>query len=199
MVPEEQVRRREPDAKRAALLDAAITTFSEKGYGATSMASIAKQAGVAVGTIYRFYPDKLALLSALHDGIEREIITHMRASWAEGGDYADRLHRMVQHLFDYFDAHRVVLSILSMTTDIGGAEGTLPADGIRETIADFLKEGIETSSYTPEEPETLASLVHGTVEGVMRQFLIGRIPKERAVGAVQLYLSRAVVTGKRDQ
>lgn len=40
----------------------ALHLFSEKGYAATSLADIAKEAGVSTGTLYRYYPNKGDLL-----------------------------------------------------------------------------------------------------------------------------------------
>jgi len=51
--------------KQKKILIAAIDTFSEKGYAATSTSEIAKMAGVAEGTIFRHYKTKKDLLLTL--------------------------------------------------------------------------------------------------------------------------------------
>jgi AcrR family transcriptional regulator len=55
----------EPNGKRKLLLEAAERLFSEKNYGHTQIAEIAKAAGVGIGTFYRYFPDKEALLTEL--------------------------------------------------------------------------------------------------------------------------------------
>lgn len=52
---------------RERIIEAAIHAFAEQGPGA-EMKEIAEQAGVAVGTIYRHFPSKEALLLALMEG-----------------------------------------------------------------------------------------------------------------------------------
>lgn len=52
-------------ATRAAILDSAQKLFEEQGYAATSMASIAKEAGVALKTVYLAFETKSGLLRAL--------------------------------------------------------------------------------------------------------------------------------------
>ncbi|MFD0771710.1 TetR/AcrR family transcriptional regulator [Bacillus sp. CGMCC 1.60114] len=47
------------------ILEAAVDMFSEKGYSATSTSEIAKRAGVAEGTIFRYYKTKKDLLLAV--------------------------------------------------------------------------------------------------------------------------------------
>ncbi|ALC87226.1 TetR family transcriptional regulator [Bacillus sp. FJAT-22090] len=51
--------------KQKKILLAAIDTFSEKGYAATSTSEIAKKAGVAEGTIFRHYKTKKELLVSI--------------------------------------------------------------------------------------------------------------------------------------
>ncbi|MBB6731329.1 TetR/AcrR family transcriptional regulator [Cohnella sp. CBP 2801] len=52
-------------AKQARIVEAAVQMFAEKGYAATSTSEIAKQAGVAEGTIFRHYRTKKDLLMAI--------------------------------------------------------------------------------------------------------------------------------------
>jgi AcrR family transcriptional regulator len=58
-------RRRE--ARPAELLEAAAACFGEAGYQATRVEEIASRAGVTVGTIYRYFPNKETLFAAVLD------------------------------------------------------------------------------------------------------------------------------------
>lgn len=51
--------------KQKKIIIAAIETFSEKGFAATSTSEIAKKAGVAEGTIFRHYKTKKELLMSI--------------------------------------------------------------------------------------------------------------------------------------
>ncbi len=53
--------RRAPQERRARVLEAADTLFKNRGYEDTSMSEVARQAGVAAGTVYLFFPDKASL------------------------------------------------------------------------------------------------------------------------------------------
>ena len=55
-----------PDERRAALLDAATRLFAERGPDFTT-ADLAAEAGVSEGTIFRYFPDKAALVTATRD------------------------------------------------------------------------------------------------------------------------------------
>lgn len=49
----------------AAIMDAGVAVFLEKGYEAATMTEIAARAGAAIGSLYRFFPTKEALADAL--------------------------------------------------------------------------------------------------------------------------------------
>ncbi len=53
------------ESRRAQIVDAARRCFSATGFHATSMADIAAEAGVSVGTPYRYFPSKEALIVEL--------------------------------------------------------------------------------------------------------------------------------------
>ena len=49
---------------RTAIQSSALNEFLKKGYRDTSIRSIAQKAGITHGNIYRYFPNKKALLSA---------------------------------------------------------------------------------------------------------------------------------------
>jgi AcrR family transcriptional regulator len=55
----------DPAEKREAILAAALDLFAEYGFHATSVPQVAEKARVALGTIYRYFPSKEALVNEL--------------------------------------------------------------------------------------------------------------------------------------
>ena len=53
------------DERRALILAAAEQVFDRRGFGETSMQEVAAAAGMAKKTVYKFFPDKMALFEAL--------------------------------------------------------------------------------------------------------------------------------------
>jgi AcrR family transcriptional regulator len=64
-------RREQAAATRAAILDAAQTLFEQQGYVATSVGAIAKEAGVALKTVYAVFGTKRGVLVALRSRLVR--------------------------------------------------------------------------------------------------------------------------------
>ncbi|PXW25550.1 TetR/AcrR family transcriptional regulator [Paraburkholderia caballeronis] len=63
----------------AAIMDAAVEVFSEKGYDAATMTEIAARSSTAIGSLYRFFPSK----EALADALLQRYAQHVSASLAE--------------------------------------------------------------------------------------------------------------------
>jgi AcrR family transcriptional regulator len=57
-------RRQQAEATRRHILEAALRLFERDGYGATSVASIAKEAGVSIRTVYLGFENKRGLIRA---------------------------------------------------------------------------------------------------------------------------------------
>ena len=57
--------RKKTEARREAILDAALEEFAAKGYAGARMEDIARRAGVAKGTLYLHFGDKEGLFNGL--------------------------------------------------------------------------------------------------------------------------------------
>lgn len=66
LAPMTRVPRADAERNRRRVLDAAARVFAERGATAT-LNDVARAAGVGVGTVYRKFPDKEAMLDALFD------------------------------------------------------------------------------------------------------------------------------------
>jgi AcrR family transcriptional regulator len=72
-------RRADARRNRALLLDAAETVFAQRGVGA-STEEVARAAGVGVGTLFRHFPTKEALLRALYQARLEHLAEQARAA-----------------------------------------------------------------------------------------------------------------------
>lgn len=75
--------RKSPKQKRSRemvtrLLDATATTLAQRGLDNTTTNHIAEQAGVSIGSLYQYFPDKEALIEALLERMGGDISRHFR-------------------------------------------------------------------------------------------------------------------------
>lgn len=73
---------RRPEARPEELLDAAEARFLEEGYTATRVEQVAHDAGVTVGTVYRYFDSKDALFEAV-------VMRHADAQWSRGREISE--------------------------------------------------------------------------------------------------------------
>ncbi|MBW8182523.1 TetR/AcrR family transcriptional regulator [Shewanella nanhaiensis] len=82
-----------PDKKQA-ILDTALTLFVSQGFYATSTASIAKQAGVATGTLFHHFPSKDELMNHLFISIKQEFADAIIVSITDSGELEQDAQRL---------------------------------------------------------------------------------------------------------
>ena len=71
------------ETRREQLLDAAISCFGEFGYHGTTIDSIAAEAGLSKGSVYRFFKSKDELLFAILDSWESKRETSFENDWSK--------------------------------------------------------------------------------------------------------------------
>lgn len=104
--------RRKPMQQRSAqrvekMLDACAALVHEHGYDGVTTTMIAKRAGVAVGSLYQFFPDKRAVVQALTQRNLERFVTTVDERLHEEGTGSWR--RVVDIVIDvYLEMHRSV-------------------------------------------------------------------------------------------
>jgi AcrR family transcriptional regulator len=105
--------RRDAERNRALILEAAREAFAELGLRVT-LDEIARRAGVGVGTVYRRFADKEALIEALFEQRVGEIVELGHAALAEEDEW-DGVVRWVDGMFGLVAADRGLADVLTST------------------------------------------------------------------------------------
>lgn len=82
-----------------AILVAAARIFDRLGYDAATTNHVAELAGVSVGSLYQYFPNKDALVTALHERHTEEVAAVLAAALAADLPTADVVRRLVADLF----------------------------------------------------------------------------------------------------
>lgn len=80
--------------RRAEILDAALQMFGQYGYRRTSMDDLAREAGIAKGTIYLSFASKEEVFRALSERLSHRMIAGAEAASRQAGTTADKLAAM---------------------------------------------------------------------------------------------------------
>lgn len=95
--------RRAPTQYRAScqierILDAASKVVLDKGYSAATTADIARSAKVSIGSVYRYFPDKPAVMKAV---VERNILRYLHRVQADS-DQHTHWSTAVEHAYGIY-------------------------------------------------------------------------------------------------
>lgn len=84
------------------ILDAAVKVFAQKGFFQSKVSEIAKEAGVADGTIYLYFKNKDDLLISIFEIKMQEVIARFRAAISEQSDALSKLKCLIHmHLAEF--------------------------------------------------------------------------------------------------
>jgi len=134
MADAEPTRRRpraDAERNRARLLEAAKTAFAEKG-SAASLDEVARAAGVGIGTLYRRFPTRDALVEAVYRN-ESDQLYAAAARLAETRPPVEALREWLLLFLDYYAVKRGMAealgSIAGGTSELRAASGAKLKDG----------------------------------------------------------------------
>jgi AcrR family transcriptional regulator len=102
--------RRKPTQRRArqtvdAILDAVVRVLKREGFGAVTTNRVAEVAGVSIGSVYQYFPDKGAIFVALHQRHIEEIDRVVQVTLVEHA--ASSLNVLITAMIEaMIEAHR---------------------------------------------------------------------------------------------
>jgi AcrR family transcriptional regulator len=88
--------------KREAVMQAAMELVGEHGFHGSPMALIAERAGVAAGTIYRFFDSKDTLIKEIYASLEGQILAAVSLGYPSGRPVRERFLHTGRQLVRYF-------------------------------------------------------------------------------------------------
>jgi AcrR family transcriptional regulator len=111
------------------------------------LAQIAADAGVGVGTLYRRYPNREALVEALQVRAYRLLIAEAQDALTRGDSGLDAIDRYLQHSFTHRDELVLPLHGAPRTED---SESAALRDQLKGLIAEIMDRGHADGSVRPE-------------------------------------------------
>ena len=95
------------------ILDAALGMFRQRGFEESTMRDIAKQAGVATGLAYYYFPKKEDLVMEFYVQVNAGMRPLVATALNSSNRLEKKLRALIQVKFDYFEPDRKFLGALS--------------------------------------------------------------------------------------
>lgn len=192
--------------KRLAILDGAVKVFAEKGFFNTTVAEIARAAGVADGTIYLYFKSKDELLLHVFDEKMRQLADAARAAIAGEKSAAAKLRTVARLHLSAVEANPSVAAVLIVelrqsSAFVRTAEKPRLAEYL-ELFASIIREGQDSGEFRPDvHPAAMKRALFGALDEIALGWLLARRKFDLATTATEVaevFVRGLVATGKSD-
>ena len=173
-------------AARDRLYETAIRMISERGYEATTLREIARDAHVSLGLLYRYFPSKQAVIIALYEELSRDF--SRQAAAMEPGKWRDRFLFALETSVRVLQPHRVTLRAL-IPVLIGDPDDGVFAEGTafsRVRVQQVFEDAVTGAADAPKAPiaGALGRLLYLLHLAMLLWWLLDKTPRQRATDAL---------------
>jgi AcrR family transcriptional regulator len=173
-------------AARDRLYATAMQLIATRGYEATTLRDIAKEAGVSVGLLYRYFPSKQAVVIALYDELSSDYAR--QAAEMPAGKWRERFIFALNTSLRVLRPHQVALRALTPVMVSDPEEGIFSASTAfsRLRVQHVFEQAVVGSSDAPKQPlsEALGRLLYLVHLAVLLWWLLDKSVHQRATAAL---------------
>jgi AcrR family transcriptional regulator len=151
---------------RAAIVRAAHDQIAEAGYASASVVVVARRAGVATGSVYRYFPSKEDLFVEVFRGAAGGELRLIAALVERPGRVQERLAAAIEAFARRaLAAPTLVNALMAEPVDPAiEAERRASKDAWRELFAGLLREGMDRGEVAALDPEVAAAAIVGGMQ-----------------------------------
>jgi AcrR family transcriptional regulator len=156
--------------KRECILLAALELFAEKGFHGTAVPEIAERAGVAAGTIYRYFTSKEAIVNTLYQRQKSQLLAAVMAEFPFQGEPRTQIHHFVSSVLEFARRHPLAFKFLELHHHAPYLDDK--SREVESSVVSMANEFVgqhERARSLRKAPEgVLAALVWGAIVGFVR-------------------------------
>lgn len=179
-----------PD-KRAAILDAALELFVERGFHGTAVPAVAEHAHVGAGTIYRYFDSKESLVNELYREWKQKLAAHLLSDFVPTGSARDQFGRLWRRMADFVQRYPTAYAFIELHHHASylDAESIAIEQQLFALALGFIRGMQDREEFRKMPPEVLWSLVEGAFIGIVRSAKEGRL----TLGPAEIETAEAAV------
>ena len=178
--------------RRDEIMAAAKEVFARKGFHETTIADIAKEAGLAYGSVYWYFDSKNELFHALMAVEESALRNHVAAALAALGVPAENvgqeapLRAAVEATLEYFESDKATVKLLLRDPYALGERFEKHLGGIYERFIDDIESFIVAAQERGEVVAAPPRMVAYTLAALVGQLAHRRLSTDDDVTAAQV-------------
>jgi TetR/AcrR family transcriptional regulator len=154
------------------ILDAALASFAERGYEATSLDALAATLDIRKQTILYWFPTKEQLLRAVIGRSGHELAATLEDALGRAGDGWDRVAAVVRSVFRLAARRPELLGLVREVSRLGPPAATWLAEDLEplvERAAAFLAAEMDAGRMRRHDPRLLLLAIYSTVIGMVTE------------------------------
>ena len=161
------------------ILEAAVTVFAEQGFFQSTIAQIAKEAGVADGTIYLYFKNKDDILAKFYEYKTNQIFARFREAVSQPKTAEEKLRCLIRVHLEEFQKDRNMAIVYQAETHQNRWLGDDYLKNMSKAYRDIISEVVEL----------------GQAEGAIRRNLFMGLVKRLINGAVDEVINAWIHSG----
>jgi AcrR family transcriptional regulator len=161
--------------KKQAIFESTLELIKDHGFHGAPMSLVAKNAGVAAGTIYHYFESKEQLICELYDYNRGRVTSVINMSLEETTNYKEKFFTVWTNLYRFYIKQPNVLIFFEQFVNSPFNVSKYP-DYFRGQLYNFFVDGIKNSLIKPVKPEILLVLVMGSINATAKLHLFGKVP-----------------------
>jgi len=171
--PAPETLRRDQFARRQRIVRAALRALANSDYDQVRISEVARDSGVALGTLYRYFASKEHLFAAVFVEWQAALKKKLEKEPPRGGTEAERLrdvfHRTIRAFQLQPQFYRVVM-ILNATTDAYAAD-------LYQSVSSQFQDTVQTAFAGPFDDDHAAILgtVNAVLDSSLRSWVMNRL------------------------
>jgi AcrR family transcriptional regulator len=154
--------------KKKCIIQSALDLIQENGFHAVSL--VAKNAGVAAGTIYTYFENKEALIIGIYEYVVEEIKKYVSERDDPSLPFKDRFYTYWKNLTDFYELNPSIHGFYDqfIKSPFNSDEIQSKPNVWHDFACEFFESGIKQGKIKALNPIVLSILVNSNVNSIVR-------------------------------
>jgi TetR/AcrR family fatty acid metabolism transcriptional regulator len=163
-----KINRKDKNSKYHLILEAAVKVFARFGFYQSTISQIAKEAGVADGTIYLYFKNKDDILVQFFSYRTKQVFERFRAEVSQAENSVDKLRRLIRRHLNEFQRDRDMAVVYQVETHQNSRLAESQIREMSKMYQDLLSEIVEIGQQE-------GNIRRNLYVGLVKRFILGAV------------------------
>jgi AcrR family transcriptional regulator len=158
-------------SQRERLLEAAVRVVAEKGYGATTVADLTREAGISRTTFYAMFEDKEGCFLAAYDNVVDALVKRVTTAYEAEEGWPRRARVGLATLLEALAEEPAIARLTVVDVGAAGHAAQRRYRGALQRLTPFFEEGRDFAPGGRNLPANTSRMAIGAVAGLISEEL----------------------------